>query len=145
MNNQLIRYNKDANNYFPMYRSLKFKDDPSPIMSFASSISFFSIVAVHPFTFSHFWDNPLVTDELPILSYISDDFSDIKNIIKKIKEMNIPSRSIDIQSCNICLENKTDMVITPCCQQSFCEDCLVQSINIKNCCPICRQEFDLKN
>ena len=45
--------------------------------------------------------------------------------------------------CSICLDDKNndDKVTNHCCH-SFCKDCIIRWINIKNSCPLCRSDLD---
>ena len=73
------------------------------------------------------------------------DPEDPETIVESIKKMEIQPKSGD-NRCNICLNSVQDdiQVVTPCCYSLFCSDCLVNSIKVKNWCPICRQdEFDI--
>jgi hypothetical protein len=63
----------------------------------------------------------------------------------KKKNKNIKSRSPD-DTCGICWEvlGSDKKVTTSCCRQVFCDDCLLKTINIKNCCPLCRKDDFIK-
>ena len=43
-----------------------------------------------------------------------------------------------ICACPICLDEFDDPVMLPCCQQSFCRDCLRKSLRKQQSCPLCR-------
>ena len=43
----------------------------------------------------------------------------------------------DITTCNICQENKNDIIQTPC-NHNFCYKCIQEWIKIKSTCPNCR-------
>lgn len=49
----------------------------------------------------------------------------------------LDSRLTNITSCNICQENKNDIVETPC-KHHFCGNCIREWIKIQSTCPSCR-------
>lgn len=75
----------------------------------------------------------------------------INKIKDKIKSLEVKFESITQRlkdfaenSCPICLEDFADVIpgILPCCNQLYCIPCLAQ---VKNICPMCRIEFEMKN
>jgi hypothetical protein len=61
--------------------------------------------------------------------------------INQLKELKMIPLSPN-EACGICLEHCTieKKVTTSCCRRIFCDGCLVKTLEIKNCCPLCRQE-----
>lgn len=39
--------------------------------------------------------------------------------------------------CAICLTFPNNPEIVPCCQQTFCSECLNSWVTVRNCCPLC--------
>lgn len=50
--------------------------------------------------------------------------------------------NLDEKNCPVCLQCVTKPMITPCCQNAFCFECLIMSLNhINNNCPLCRTKI----
>ena len=66
--------------------------------------------------------------------------SDSSDIVSKMKNLGIEEREPE-SDCSICLDKPSNgsKVITPCCRQTFCEECLSKAIAVKNSCPLCRR------
>ena len=72
----------------------------------------------------------------------------LKNIEEKIKSLEIKLKTIEDriktfkeESCPICLGELEKPVMTPCCNQLFCLECIVRG---GNNCPMCREKIDYK-
>ena len=56
----------------------------------------------------------------------------------KYKIACIEDRIKNIDSCPICLDDFVNPIITPCCNNKFCFNCITMTLNSKNNCPTCR-------
>ena len=56
----------------------------------------------------------------------------IEGIKKRICEIND-------STCPICIDEFTNPTVTPCCQNAFCLECIIQSISHTKKCPYCRE------
>ena len=73
----------------------------------------------------------------------------IKNIREKITSLETKLKTIEEriksfkeESCPICLDELNKPVLTPCCSQLFCLECVLKG---GNNCPMCREKIDFKN
>lgn len=60
--------------------------------------------------------------------------ADLKHKIDTITE-----RVQRIESCPICYDDITNTIITPCCSNKFCFDCITMVLNSKSICPLCKE------
>ena len=72
---------------------------------------------------------------------LSDCKSDIDYYIKKIRKQKMINGAEQINDCVICLTNKYNVVMIPCCHISCCSEC-AKSIN--DFCPVCRAKIKSK-
>lgn len=61
------------------------------------------------------------------------------------KVSNIRDRIKETNTCNICFDNISNKTITKCCQNSFCFKCITKWMNIKNSCPFCNENVQMKD
>lgn len=67
----------------------------------------------------------------------------IKDDIKKLEEQieQIKKRLLDTESCPICYDTIKNRVIVKCCNNPYCYECIMMSINHKPNCPLCRKKI----
>jgi len=65
---------------------------------------------------------------------------DLKNKISCIEE-----RIKTVETCPICCEEFRNPIITDCCNNKFCFDCMAMSLKSNSRCPICRCNMSIKN
>ena len=63
---------------------------------------------------------------------------DLKNKISCIEE-----RVKNADSCPICIDDFINPIITPCCNNKYCFNCITMALNNKPCCPSCRGNIDI--
>jgi len=63
---------------------------------------------------------------------------DLKNKITCIEE-----RIKNVDSCPICIDDFTNPIITPCCNNKYCFNCITMAINNKPNCPSCRSNLEI--
>jgi len=75
------------------------------------------------------------------IEYYQKKSTDFKEKIQHIK-----SRIDQRSDCPICLYDISDpRAITPCCQNSFCLECILQSARNHRCCPLCKKSMNIKD
>lgn len=53
--------------------------------------------------------------------------------------------AIETETCTICFETLTTATCVPCCKQLFCGACILQSLQYKSTCPLCRTAVSVKD
>ena len=72
-----------------------------------------------------------------ILKKLTDEIESIETKIDNIKK-----RLFETELCSICYDDIENRVIVTCCQNPFCYECIMLSINHKNNCPLCRKSLN---
>ena len=67
----------------------------------------------------------------------------IKDDIKKLEEQieQIKKRLLETESCPICYDTIKNRIIVKCCNNPYCYECIMMSINHKPNCPLCRKKI----
>jgi hypothetical protein len=61
----------------------------------------------------------------------------------KYKISCIEDRIKNADSCPICIDDFINPIITPCCNNKYCFNCITLSLNVKQNCPSCRNPLDV--
>ena len=61
----------------------------------------------------------------------------------KYKISCIEDRIKNADSCPICIDDFINPIVTPCCNNKYCFNCITLSLNSKNTCPSCRKVLEL--
>lgn len=69
----------------------------------------------------------------------------VLRIREQIAELDQRYKEMLSGNCNICLENITDPVMEPGCQNVFCGKCLLTWLKTKNTCPLCRKNVEKRH
>lgn len=88
--------------------------------------------------------NSLVISENDKKRRLESPLNKKKSLEVKIKGIEERISKIGQDECPICTEEFKNPMITPCCQNIFCLECLVNNYKFKKNCPMCRsEEYDL--
>lgn len=73
---------------------------------------------------------------------------DIKKVLGEIKELenkitDLKKRLDSEGMCSICLDECENPAATRCCQNRFCSECIIESINANPKCPMCRTTLEI--
>jgi hypothetical protein len=71
----------------------------------------------------------------------NNDFDSIAQVLN----CKISNVAIKNNCCNICLDVVINPIIEPSCQQAFCSKCILQWLNVKLSCPLCRSSVKPEN
>jgi hypothetical protein len=61
----------------------------------------------------------------------------------KYKISCIEDRIKNADSCPICIDDFINPIVTPCCNNKYCFNCITLSLNSKNTCPSCRKVLEI--
>jgi len=61
----------------------------------------------------------------------------------KYKISCIEDRIKNADSCPVCIDDFINPIVTPCCNNKYCFNCITLSLNIKNTCPSCRKVLEI--
>ena len=71
------------------------------------------------------------------LKKIRDEIKDLEDKIECIKK-----RVLETEACPICYDTIQNKVIVTCCNNPFCYECIMLSLNVKCDCPLCRKKIE---
>ena len=75
------------------------------------------------------------------IEHIKEQIKELENKIKSMKERITNCKEKD---CPVCADNIVNPVLTPCCKNLFCLQCLTMSLNYnKDKCPLCREKMSI--
>lgn len=91
------------------------------------------------------WFDDIIINYFDVNQIILNNFSDniqkfICNYIHCLKRDWIKTPQKYINQCNICLNNDTNVISTPC-NHKFCKKCILKWILRSDLCPVCRQKI----
>lgn len=55
----------------------------------------------------------------------------------------IEERVKEVENCPICYDDFANPVVTPCCSNKFCFNCIAAALNSKSVCPMCKMELTI--
>ena len=88
--------------------------------------------------------NQLKSKKYNIKKYIENTNDQIKELETKIKSMKERITNCKEKDCPVCGDNINNPVLTPCCKNLFCLQCLTISLNYsKDKCPLCRTKMNI--
>ena len=74
---------------------------------------------------------------------LKEQINNLEVKIESIKERIVDSKDKD---CSICMDKVNIPVLTPCCKNVFCLECLTLSLDFnKKTCPLCRNNLEISN
>lgn len=74
------------------------------------------------------------------------EWEEREQVIKlQINDLDERFSNILKSDCSICHDQITKPIMEPLCQNIFCGECLLNWLNTKQCCPLCRRNIELKN
>jgi len=85
-------------------------------------------------------ENPKYKADVENISVINKKFV-IQELKTKIACIEDRIKSVD--NCPICIDDFTNPIITPCCNNKYCFTCITMALNDKTKCPTCRSELTI--
>jgi hypothetical protein len=68
----------------------------------------------------------------------------VKELEKTVAELEEKYKNILNDDCTICYSNIKDPILSPCCQNVFCGNCIMKWLEINKSCPMCRTLVNVK-
>lgn len=72
---------------------------------------------------------------------LHDSINHKERITKRINELDSRFDELLHNNCSICMSTMHKPVMTTCCQNIYCGECILTWLKTSNCCPICRGEI----
>jgi SNF2 family DNA or RNA helicase len=75
---------------------------------------------------------------------IKTETQHIKELEQKIADIKARVEVTNDKQCPICISDIDMPTLTPCCNNLFCGSCLLETLKVRQTCPLCRQAVDIK-
>lgn len=89
--------------------------------------------------------NKVRSKKYGIVSTLKNNNINLKELNQKREGLKERILNINKKNCPICFQYVTKPMLTPCCKNVFCFECLMTSMNYKPNCPLCRKKIHFNN